>query len=109
MNPLGVHLLNCNVRIATILCAVGGASILGLLALWVWRYKKLWQPRYRRGIEQRDAGLQGWSAIRKAQEQIFADLEAQNHRARAQSKKDSMRPDIFISVANPSLPEYVPH
>jgi hypothetical protein len=94
-------------RIAIVLASVGGAVILGLLVFLVWGYNKLWQPGYRRGIEQRNAGLQSWSAIRKAQEQKFADLEAQNQRARAQSKKDSVRPDIFIPIVDASIPEYV--
>jgi hypothetical protein len=95
-------------RIAIVLASVGGAVILGLLVFLIWGYNKLWQPGYRRGIEQRDAGLlQSWSAIRKAQEQKFADLEAQNQRARAQSKKDSVRPDLFIPIVDAGVPEYV--
>jgi type II secretory pathway component PulM len=103
----GMHLLISTSRIASILASVGGAVILGLLVFMVWGYNKLWQPRYRRGIEQRNAGLRGWSAIRKAQEQKFADLEAQNQRARAQTKKDSVRPDVFFSMVDASTPEYV--
>jgi hypothetical protein len=63
-----------------------------------WGYNGQWRSGYRRGRAQRDAGLQAWSDARKA-EQRFADLEAQNHLARShQSKKDSIRPDVFFSL-----------
>jgi hypothetical protein len=72
--------------------------IIGLMVFLAWGFNRLWHPRHRRGREQRDAGMQAWSDARKA-EQRFADLEAQNNLARVyQTKKDSTRPDVYISL-----------
>lgn len=87
--------------IAIIYGSVTAAVLLGLAIFLGWDYNKIWRQRYRAGITRRDDRLQGWDANRRVQEQRFIALEAQNHRMRAhQSKRDSLRPDIYQAATN---------
>jgi hypothetical protein len=97
-DPKAQQTLISILRIAIALGSVAAVVIVGLVIFLAWGYNGAWRPSYRRGRAHRDAGLQAWSDDRKA-EQRFADLEAQNHLARThQTKKDSTRPDVFISL-----------